>query len=184
MHIILLNIECTLCHMICLSWAGDIKIPDGMTFSENLTLNGGSPQFTFTCISVGGPATNVTWTRDSETLSGGMTVLDDPVTAQYTHNLTVTGREGGLYQCTVANSKPSSATAQFVVPCSTHGLTCTLIIGFSQHYYSVTEGKSLAIPVQLNRSPNDVITVNMSITPGGYITQCSVICGLKNGKFT
>ena len=40
-----------------------------------------------------------TSTRDSETVLGGMTVLDDPVTAQYTHTLTVTGRLGGQYQC-------------------------------------------------------------------------------------
>ena len=58
---------------------------------------------------------NGTWTRDSEIVSGGMTVLNDPVTAQYTHTLTVTGRLGGLYQCTVANNKPSTATAQLAV---------------------------------------------------------------------
>ena len=56
-------------------------------------------QFTLTCISTGGPATNVTWTRDTDTVSEGVeTVLDDRVTAQYTHNLTVTGRLEGLYQ--------------------------------------------------------------------------------------
>ena len=60
-------------------------------------LNGGSPQFTLTCISTGGPATTVTWTRDSTTATEGTeTLLNDPVTAQYTHTLTVTGREGGL----------------------------------------------------------------------------------------
>ena len=42
-------------------------------------------------------------------------MLDDPETAQYTHTLTVTGRLGGLYQCTVANSKPSQASTQFTV---------------------------------------------------------------------
>ena len=42
-------------------------------------------------------------------------MLDDPVTAQYTHNLTVTGRLGGLYTCTVANDKPSQDSAQFNV---------------------------------------------------------------------
>ena len=78
-------------------------------------LNEESPKFTLTCISTGGPATTVTWTRDSETVSGGMTVLDDPVTAQYTHTLTVTGRLGGQYQCTVSNNKPSDGTAIFTV---------------------------------------------------------------------
>ena len=79
-------------------------------------LNGASPQFTLTCISIGGPATTVTWTRDSDIVTEGTeTVLDDPVTAQYTHTLTVTGRLGGLYTCTVANDKPSEDSAQLKV---------------------------------------------------------------------
>ena len=79
-------------------------------------LNGASPQFTLTCISTGGPATTVTWTRDSNAVSEGTeTVLDDPMTAQYTHTLTMTGRLGGLYTCTVANNKPSQDIAQLNV---------------------------------------------------------------------
>ena len=63
-----------------------------------------------TCISTGGPATTVTWTRDSVIITeGNETVLDDPETAQYTHSLTVTS--GGLYTCTVSNDKPSTASA-------------------------------------------------------------------------
>ena len=86
-----------------------------MNFTVDSELNGGSPQFTVTCTSTGGPATTVTWTRDSETVSGGMTVLNNAVTAQYTHTLTVTGRVGGQYQCNVTNNKPSTATAQLTV---------------------------------------------------------------------
>ena len=87
-----------------------------MTFTEDSDLSGASPQFTLTCISTGGPATTVTWTRDSDTVTEGTeTVLDDRVTAQYTHTLTVTGRLGGLYTCTVANDKPSSDSAQLNV---------------------------------------------------------------------
>ena len=77
-------------------------------------LNGASPQFTLTCISTGGPATYVTWTRDSEAVTNGTeTVLDNPMTAQYTHTLTVTGRLGGLYTCTVSNDKPSKDSASY-----------------------------------------------------------------------
>ena len=94
---------------------GDLTIPGGMTFTVVSDLNGGSPQFNLTCTSTGGPATTVTWTRDSQTVSGGVTVLNNAVTAQYTHTLTVTGRLGGQYQCTVNNSKPSSATGRFTV---------------------------------------------------------------------
>ena len=87
-----------------------------MTFTVDSDLNGASPQFTLTCISTGGPATTVTWTRDSDTVTEGTeTVLDDPVTAQYTHTLTVTGRLGGLYTCTVANDKPSQDSAYYTV---------------------------------------------------------------------
>ena len=42
-------------------------------------------------------------------------MLDDPVTAQYTHTLTVTGRDGGEYQCNVSNNKPSQDSASFTV---------------------------------------------------------------------
>ena len=95
--------------------ACDVTIPGGMTLTEDSDLNGESPQFTLTCTSTGGPPTTVTWTRGSETVSGGMTVLDDPVTAQYTHTLTVTGRLGGEYQCNVSNNKPSQDSAQLTV---------------------------------------------------------------------
>ena len=94
---------------------GDVTIAGDMTFSVNSDLNGDSPQFTLTCTSTGGPATTVTWTRDSETVSGGMTVFISATTAQYTHTLTVTGRLEGQYQCNVTNNKPSTATAQFTV---------------------------------------------------------------------
>ena len=94
-------------------FSGDVNV------SENIMLNvdsGASPQFTLTCISTGGPATTVTWTRDSEDVSGErVTVLDNAITAQYTHTLTVTGILEGLYTCTVSNNKPSMASAQLHV---------------------------------------------------------------------
>ena len=96
---------------ICL---GNINISVGVTLTVDSDLNGASPQFTLTCISTGGPATTVTWTRDSEMLTGS-TALNDTETAQYTHTLTVTGRLGGLYTCTVANDKPSEDSASFTV---------------------------------------------------------------------
>ena len=90
-----------------------------MTLTVDSDLNGPSLQFTLTCISTGGPATNVTWTRDSVTVTEGTeTVLDDPLTAQYTHTLTVTGSTAGVYTCTVANNKPSNDSASITV----HGI--------------------------------------------------------------
>ena len=94
---------------------GDIEIQD-IAVQLGSDLNGANPQFTLTCTSTGGPATTVSWTRDSATVTvGAMTVLDNATTAQYTHNLTVTGRLGGLYQCTVTNAKPSSDSASLTV---------------------------------------------------------------------
>ena len=98
------------------TFLGDITISDSVTFTEDSDVNGASPQFTLTCISTGGPATYVTWTRDSDIVTDGTeTVLDNPVTAQYTHTLTVTGRLGELYTCTVSNDKPSEAKANITV---------------------------------------------------------------------
>ena len=84
---------------------GSITISE-VTFDSN--------RLTLTCISTGGPATTVTWTRDSITVTEGTeTVLNNAVTAQYTHTLTVT--TGGEYTCTVSNNKPSSGSANIIL---------------------------------------------------------------------
>ena len=82
-------------------------ISGGMTFTVDSDLNEASPQFTLTCMSTGGPATTVTWTRDSVTVTEGTETVFNHTTSQYTHTLTVTERLGGLYTCTVGNNKPS-----------------------------------------------------------------------------
>ena len=87
----------------------------GVTF----TLDSDS-QFTLTCISTGGPATTVAWTRRLATYSyivteGNETVLDDPVTAQYTHTLTVARSWIGPYKCTVANNVSFVSSTEFDV---------------------------------------------------------------------
>ena len=116
--------ECLYCCYI----IGNVLIPGSLRFTS---LNGASPQFTLTCISTGGPATTVTWTRDSTTVTQGtQTVLNDPVTAQYTHTLTVAGRQGGLYTCTVSNNKPSMVSETLTVRgwLSPHALTKSSIV--------------------------------------------------------
>ena len=91
-------------------------------------INGASPQFILTCISTGGPATTVSWTRDSATAMGDeMTVLNNAETAQYTHTLTVTGRTEGLYKCNVSNSKPSSAAAELSVTGTSYKMKICII---------------------------------------------------------
>ena len=106
--------------MVCITYVllqlGDIKLSGNMTFTVDSDFNGASLQFTLTCISTGGPATTVIWTRNSDIVTEGTeTVLNDPVTAQYIHTLTVTGRQTGLYTCTMANDKPSNDSAQLTV---------------------------------------------------------------------
>ena len=101
---------------LCPYGTGDITISEVICFRENTDYAGDIFQFTLTCISSGGPATNVTWTRNSEAVADGMrTVLVDSVNATYIHTLTVTGRLGGHYQCIVSNNKPSSDSSSITV---------------------------------------------------------------------
>ena len=96
--------------------SGNVAIPYDVTLMENDDLNGASPQFILTCISTGGPATTVTWTRDSATVTiGTETALNDQVEARYTHTLTVTERLPGIYRCIVTNNKPSNDSMDFTV---------------------------------------------------------------------
>ena len=102
--------------LIMFSLAGNITVSGNVRMTVNSDLNGPSPRFILTCISTGGPATTVTWTRDSTTVSEGTaTMLENLMTSQYTHTLNVTGRLGGLYTCTVQNNKPSMDSAQITV---------------------------------------------------------------------
>ena len=89
-----------------------------MSFIINSVKNDELVQFSLTCISTGGTAETVTWTRDSQKIAGDTTsVFDDAETAQYTHTLTVTGSidRPNTYQCTVSNNKPSQDTANTTV---------------------------------------------------------------------
>ena len=102
-----------MCSLVCVCVyhnhnAGKVMVNDEMGFELVTELNVEDPQFTLTCISTGGPATTVTWTRDSEEAPGDrLSVLDNATSAQYTHTLNVTGKLGGLYTCSVSNSIPS-----------------------------------------------------------------------------
>ena len=105
------------------STTGYVSISGGITLT--LDIDGASPQFTLTCISTGGPATTVTWTRDSTPVTeGNQTVLQNPITAEYLHTLKVTGDIKGRYTCTVANNKPStsSATIECETACNLAGI--------------------------------------------------------------
>ena len=95
-------------------------------FQLTSELNATTPTFTLTCISTGGPATNVSWTVNNSAVTEDSAhnitsqVLTDAETATYTHTLVVTGRLVGQYECTVSNNKPSSASRMLAVVGKTH----------------------------------------------------------------
>ena len=71
--------------------------------------------FTLTCVSTGGLASTVTWTRDGAAATGvtSQTVVDQ-VTNTYNNTLTVTGRLPGVYNCRVENGGGFDAEARSV----------------------------------------------------------------------
>ena len=113
------QITCSSCyynyiHPLYFSDAGNLEI-NSMTLTSELdsTL---TLVLTLTCTSTGGPTTTVSWTVNNHTVTEDSAhhitsqILTDPVTATYTHTLTVTGRLVGEYKCNVSNNKPSTAS--------------------------------------------------------------------------
>ena len=94
-----------------------VRITNPLEFSLVSTLTADPPVFTLTCVSTGGPATTVTWTRDGAAATGvtSQTVVDQEAIT-YNNTLTVTGREPGSYTCSVANVRTAPpATASLTV---------------------------------------------------------------------
>ena len=82
---------------------GSLEIVGGIIFNRD--------RLTLTCITTGGPATTVTWTRDSTIVTGGTeTVLNNSVTSQYNHTL-MNVATAGDYTFKVSNRKPSVTSA-------------------------------------------------------------------------
>ena len=92
-----------------------------MQFQLTSDLGATTPTFNLTCISTGGPATTVTWTRDSRVVTDDSAhhimsqVLTDAEAATYSHTLMVTGKLVGVYECNVSNNKPSSSSRMLAV---------------------------------------------------------------------
>ena len=62
-------------------------------------------------------------------------MLDDPVTAQYTHTLTVTGRLEGIYTCTVANSISTTSSARLSITGKDDWETLSPLFTLTHHFY-------------------------------------------------
>ncbi len=115
--------------------AGTPTISGALQFTrdeEGIDQPGDSPVFTLTCNSGGGPATTVTWRRDGTVVSEDsnhiMTSgLVDQSGLDYTSTLTVTGREDGLYTCTVTNDI-GSADGQYQVEGKGHSRFATRVL--------------------------------------------------------
>ena len=103
---------------------------NGLNFTDHSNFSENKVQFTLSSISTGGPATTVTWMRNSVVITSGpeqesQTVLSSTETAEYIHTLTVTVeylhtvnmsvRLGGVYTCTVSNRKPSNESSSLAV---------------------------------------------------------------------
>ncbi len=91
----------------CVYCAGAPTIPDELVFSRG--------SLTLTCVSNGGPASEVVWTRDGVTVSTGYTLtqtVTNTATATYENVLTATTIADlvGNFTCTVNNSRGTSNT--------------------------------------------------------------------------
>ena len=89
-------------------FTGVVEINIPLQFSLQTAPTADPPVFTLTCVSTGGPATTVTWTRDGAAVSYDANhvftkTVANQLTATYSNVLTVTGREPGSYTCSVAN---------------------------------------------------------------------------------
>ena len=100
---------------------GVVVITGPLQFSLQTTPTADPPVFTLTCVSTGGPATTVTWTRDAAIVSNDANhvftkTVTNQLTATYANTLTVTGREPGNYTYSVANVRTDPpATASLTV---------------------------------------------------------------------
>ena len=86
-----------------------------LQFQLTSELTAPTPTFTLTCTSTGGPATTVSWTVNSHTVTEDKDhhitsqILTEPVNATYNHTLAVNGRMEGKYECRVSNRKSSAS---------------------------------------------------------------------------
>ena len=79
-----------------------------MNFFLHTEPNASVPEFTVTCRTYGGPATNVQWTRLSSNnihtyLNGYQVIVDKSEFSIYDNNIHIMGRVGGAYGCYISN---------------------------------------------------------------------------------
>ena len=106
-----------LAHTVALYLSGVVAITVPIQFHLQTTPTADPPVFTLTCVSTGGPATTVTWTRNGAAATGVTSqIVVNMTSITYNSTLTVTGREPGNYTCSVANVRTAPpATASLTV---------------------------------------------------------------------
>lgn len=97
---------------------GTIALVQGLEFA---IISESSPVFVLTCITSGGPATSVVWTRNGVPVGsdGDFTmtqIILNTTTSTYQNQLTVSGRHLGTYRVFISNSRqPSPVQSLYTV---------------------------------------------------------------------
>ena len=147
-------------------------------FTLTVDIDGANLQFTLTCISTGGPATTVIWTRDTTPVTeGNETVLVNPTTAEYLHTLKVTGDIKGRYTCSVANNKPSSASATME-----YEVVCNLVVIVYCRAFSSDPVQPIIILVA--KSATSLVTTDVTYTVEWQKTGCLAENKENSGSIT
>ena len=171
-----------------ISLSGGVTITGDMIFT--LSSESGS-QFNLTCISTGGPATTVTWTRDSVTVTDGTeTVLNDPDASEYTHTLTVTGGEEGHYTCSVSNNKPSDDSEGLSVQ-GIYIMSCVNMLRSLERLWTWWPGSIYLPPapsppsdVTVTQIGVDTVEVSWTLSGGPSVTGYTIYYQRLNGRGT
>ena len=93
-----------------LSYRGQEKKRPILNFTLHTKLRASVPEFTISCRTHGGPATNVQWTvngfrvQEDRYHETSQLILDTSLDSVYDNRLRVRGRRSGTYNCTVHNN--------------------------------------------------------------------------------
>ena len=86
--------------------AGQLKDLVSIDFTLHTDINAITPEFTITCLTSGGPATNVEWKLNGANVGGSKTqhIWDSSSNAVYENKLLMRGRKNGTYSCDISNN--------------------------------------------------------------------------------
>ena len=115
------------------------------------------PTFTLTCVTTGGPPTNVTWRRNNTEIdyqsNSNFTfsrTVTNFVTSTYNNTLTVTGRYPGRYNMTAWNRN----TVQYI---DSQSATSALLVKSKHGWYTSTSASVYAVKAKIILENNKII---------------------------